>query len=224
VSSEVAERIRLVIADDHAVVRLGLRALVGSAPDIDLVGEAENGEQVLRMCTSVRPHVVVMDLSMSGIDGLEATRRLVRRPDPPKVLALTMHEEEDYLIPALEAGASGYIVKAAAGSELLEAVRAVARGQTWVRPSAAHVLARGWVRRSAQGDLRAGYDSLSDREREVFRLTAQGHPASRIGEVLHLSPKTVDTYRRRINEKLRIGDRSEYVRIALELGVLTVDP
>jgi DNA-binding NarL/FixJ family response regulator len=216
--------IRVIIADDHAVVRLGLRALVGSAPDIELVGEAEDGEQALRLCTSMRPDVVVMDLSMSGMDGLEATRRLIRRPDPPKVLALTMHEEEDYLIPALEAGASGYIVKAAAGSELLEAVRAVARGRTWVRPTAAHVLARGWVKRSAQGDLRTAYDSLSDREREVFRLTAQGHAASRIGEVLHLSPKTVDTYRRRVNDKLRISDRSDYIRIALELGVLAPDP
>ncbi|MEZ4238249.1 MAG: response regulator transcription factor [Myxococcota bacterium] len=222
--SEGDAPIRLVIADDHAVVRLGLRALVGNAPDMELVGEAEDGAELLRLCTSVQPDVVLMDLSMAGMDGLEATRRLVRRPDPPKVLALTMHEEEEYLIPALEAGASGYIVKAAASSELLEAVRAVASGQTWVRPTAAHVLARGWVRRSAQSDLRTGYDSLSDREREVFRLTAQGHPASRIGELLHLSPKTVDTYRRRINDKLRISDRSDYVRIALELGVLSADP
>lgn len=216
--------IRVVIADDHDVVRLGLRALLGAAADIELVGEARDGDEVLALCATARPDVVVMDLSMGRTDGLAATRQLVRRPDPPKVLALTMHEEEDYLIPALEAGASGYIVKAAASAELLEAIRAVAAGRTWVRPSAAGVLARGWVRRSAQSELRAAYESLSDREREVFLLTAQGHSATRIGEALHLSPKTVDTYRRRVNDKLQIAERSEYVRLALELGVLTAEP
>lgn len=213
--------IRVVIADDHAVVRLGLRALLGAAPDVELAGEARDGEELLRLCTEVRPTVVVVDVSMPKMDGLEATRRLLRRPDPPKVLALTMYEEEEYLIKALEAGVSGYVVKEAAGAELLDAVRTVARGDTWVRPSAAPVLARGWVRRAAQGELRAAYDSLSEREREVFRLTAAGHTAARIGEALHLSPKTVDTYRRRVNEKLGISDRADYVRIALELGILT---
>jgi DNA-binding NarL/FixJ family response regulator len=216
--------IRVVIADDHAVVRLGLRALLAAAPDIDLVGEATDGREALRVCADLRPDVVVMDLTMEGMDGLEATRQLVRRPAPPRVLALTMHEEADYLIPALEAGASGYIVKAAASQELLDAIRAVASGRTWVRPSAAPVLAQGWKRRSAQGELRELYESLSEREREVFRLTAQGHAATRIGDLLHVSPKTVETYRRRVNEKLGISDRSEYVKLALELGVLTSAP
>jgi len=216
--------IRVVIADDHDVVRVGLRALLDGSDGIELVGEAADGEQALRLCTDLRPDVVVMDLSMRGTDGLDAIRKLARRTDPPKVLALTMHDEEDYLIPALEAGANGYIVKAAASSDLLEAIRAVARGQTWVRPSAAHVLARGWAKRSAQGELRSLYDSLSDRERDVFLLTAQGHPASRIGQMLHVSPKTVDTYRRRVNDKLQIDERSDYVRLALELGVLAQNP
>lgn len=216
--------IRVLIADDHAVVRLGLRALLSAAPDIELVGEATDGESALRLCTEVRPQVAVLDLSMPGVDGLEATRRLVRRPEPPKVLILTMHDEEDYLIPALEAGASGYIVKEAASVDLLAAIRAVAGGQTWVRPSAAHVLARGWVRRNAQGELRQAYESLSDREREVFRLTALGHSANRIGEILHVSPKTVETYRRRVSDKIGISDRSDYVKLALELGVLSAEP
>lgn len=216
--------IRVVIADDHAVVRLGLKTLLAAAPDVELVGEARDGEELLQLCTDVRPHVVVVDVSMPRLDGLEATRRLVRRPEPPKVLALTMYEEEEYLIRALEAGVSGYVVKEAAGAELLDAIRTVARGQTWVRPSAAHVLARGWVKRSAQGELRSLYDSLSEREREVFRMTAAGHTAARIGELLHLSPKTVDTYRRRVNEKLGISERADYVRIALELDVLTPGP
>jgi DNA-binding NarL/FixJ family response regulator len=216
--------IRVVIVDDHAVVRLGLRALLQASPDVEVVGEASDGREAVRLCTDAKPNVVIMDLTMDGMDGLEATREITRRPDPPRILALTMHEEEDYLIPALEAGASGYIVKAAASTELLTAIRTVASGRTWVRPSAASVLARGWSKRSQQGELRTDFETLSDREREVFRLTAQGHPASRIGEILHVSPKTVETYRRRVNEKLGITERSDYVTIALELGILGPKP
>jgi two-component system response regulator NreC len=216
--------IRVVIADDHAIVRIGVRALLDTAPDVEVVGEAGSGEEALRLCTDLRPDVVVLDLSMTGIDGLETTRRLRRRSEPPKVLALTMHEEDDYLIPALEAGVHGYIVKSAASAELLDAVRAVARGKTWVRPSAAPILARGFSRRAAREELHAVYEQLSEREREVFRLIAQGHATTRIGELLHVSPKTVDTYRRRVNDKLGTTDRSDYVRLALELGLLTPGP
>lgn len=216
--------IRVVLTDDHDVVRLGMRALLAAAPDIEVVGEASDGAATLRLCAQVLPDVVVMDLSMDGMDGLEATRQLLMRADPPKVLALTMHDEEDYLIPALEAGVSGYIVKDAASAALLDAIRTVASGRTWVRPSAAPVLARGWLRRNAQSETRRAFESLSDREREVFTRTARGLSASAIGEQLHVSPKTVDTYRRRVNDKLGIQKRSEYVRLALELGVLTPDP
>ncbi|HHO50694.1 MAG TPA: response regulator transcription factor, partial [Deltaproteobacteria bacterium] len=120
--------IRVVIADDHAVARLGLRALLSSAPDIGLVGEGASGEEALRLCADHQPDVLVIDLSMRGLDGLDAIRELSRRPSPPRILTLTMHEEEDYLIPSLEAGANGYIMKSAASATLLEAIRAVARG------------------------------------------------------------------------------------------------
>ncbi len=216
--------IRVLLVDDHDVVRIGLRALLERAPGIEVVGEASDGEQALARCAELNPDVVVMDLAMGGVDGLSATRQLSRRTQPPRVLALTMHEEEDYLIPALEAGASGYLVKSAASVDLVEAIRAVARGATWVRPSAADVLARGWQRRSARGELRERFDSLSNRERDVFLLTAQGHPASRIGEMLFLSASTVETYRRRVNDKLQIAERADYVRVSLELGVLTREP
>lgn len=216
--------IRVLLVDDHDVVRVGLRALLTAATDIEVVGEASDGQEALERCASLQPDVVVMDLAMGGVDGLSATRQLARRTNPPRVLALTMHEEEDYLIPALEAGATGYLVKSAASADLVEAIRTVARGATWVRPSAAQVLARGWKRRSAQGELRERYETLSNRERDVFLLTAQGHAAARIGEMLFLSASTVETYRRRVADKLQIGDRSDYVRVALELGVLTREP
>lgn len=218
------KKLRVVIADDHAVARLGLSALLASADDIELVGEGTDGREALRLCADLSPDVLVIDLSMRGMNGLEAMRELVRRPKPPRVLTLTMHEEEDYLIPALEAGANGYIVKSAASSTLLQAIRAVAAGETWVRPRAASVLAAGFARRSAQGELRTRYATLSEREREVFRLVALGHGSPKIGEILHISGKTVDTYRRRVNDKLEIATRAEYVQAALSLEVLTSQP
>ena len=217
--------IRVVLADDHGVVRLGLRTLLSSAPDVEVVGEAADGAEALLLCERLNPDIVVMDLSMSGMDGVTATRELARRRGPsgttPRVLVLTMHDEEEYLIPLLEAGASGYVVKEAASTELLDALRLVAAGRTYVRPSATHVLAEGWARRAQQVETRTRYDLLSERERAVFLLIAQGYTPTQIGERLHISAKTADTYRRRINDKLGIAERAEYVRHALELGLLT---
>lgn len=214
--------IRVVIADDHSVVRMGLRALLDAAPDVTVVAEAADGAAALRACTDQRPDVVVMDLSMDGVDGLTAIRALSRRPDAPKILALTMHEESDYLVPALEAGANGYIVKSAASAELLDAIRSVAAGRTWVRAQAAGVLAAQVARRAAPD--RERYEALSEREREVFGLLARGHTATRVGELLAISPKTVDTYKRRLNDKLGTSDRADYVRLALALDLLKPEP
>ena len=219
--------IRVLLADDHSVVRLGLRSLLGDAPDVEVVGEARDGHEALEACERLAPDVVVMDLSMGGMDGASATREIVRRrggADAPRVLVLTMHEEEEYLIPLLEAGASGYVVKDAASAELLAAVRAVAAGRVYVRPAAAHVLAKGWAERTQRQDVRARYASLSDREREVFLLVAQGYTPTQIGERLNISAKTADTYRRRINDKMRFVERAEYVSTALELGLLAPAP
>ncbi|MCB9697584.1 MAG: response regulator transcription factor [Alphaproteobacteria bacterium] len=217
-------KLRVLIADDHPVMRVGLKALLAAAPDIDVVGEASDGEEALRAITDLRPDVVVMDLSMKPMDGLTALRALGRRGDAPPVLALTMHDERDYLVPALEAGALGYIVKSAASTELLDAVRTVARGVAWVRPSAAPLLASRVSRRSDRSSYRDRYETLSDREREVFVLLAHGHTTTGIGERLHLSPKTVDTYRRRVNSKLEVTERADYVRVALELGLMAPPP
>ena len=215
--------IRVLLADDHGVVRLGLRTLLGAAPDVEVVGEASDGREALAQAEALAPDIVVMDLSMDGMDGVAATRELARlrgsRPTP-RVLVLTMHDEEEYLIPLLEAGASGYVVKDAASTELLDALRVVAAGRTYVRPSAAHVLAEGWTRRAQQDGARTRYESLSERERAVFVLIAQGYTPSQIGERLHISAKTADTYRRRINEKMGFSERADYVRHALELGLL----
>ena len=215
--------IRVVLADDHDVMRLGLRTLLAAAPDIEVVGEAGDGAEAVARVEALSPDVVIMDLAMgtsAGADGVSATREITRRGTLTRVLVLTMHDEEAYLIPVLEAGAAGYIVKSSASTDLLTAVRTVARGGTFVRPEAARVLAEGWKQRAADDEARARFDSLSTRERSVFQLIAEGYSTSQIGERLFISAKTADTYRRRINDKLGTVERADYVRLALTLGLL----
>jgi DNA-binding NarL/FixJ family response regulator len=217
----MTRKIRVLLVDDHAVVRLGLSALLATDAEMDIVGEASDGHAAIELAARLEPDVVVMDIVMPGMDGVTATRELARRLPNVRVIALTMHDEEDYLIPLLEAGAAGYIVKEAASSDLLDAIRTVASGRQYVRPSAARVLAAGWTRRAAQDQARSAFETLSERERDVFCQMAQGYSSSQIGARLFISAKTVDTYRRRINEKLGFTDRSDYVRLALDLGLLT---
>ena len=212
--------VRVLLVDDHDVVRLGLRSLLGSAPDVTIVGEASDGREALVLDERLTPDVVVMDLSMAGMDGATATREIVRRRPGARIVVLTMHDEEEYLIPLLEAGAQGYVVKSAVTTDLLPAVRTVAAGRVFVRPAAARVLAEGWTRRAQQDETQARFALLSDREREVFQLVAQGYSPTQIGERLFISAKTVDTYRRRINEKLGVQERADWVRLALRLGLL----
>ena len=212
--------IRVVLADDHTVVRAGLKAVLGTARDIDVVGEARDGQEALALVDRFNPHVVVMDLSMTGMDGATATKAIVAKGGETRVLILTMHPEEEYLIPLLEAGAAGYLVKSAADRELVDAVRAVAKGDVYVRHSAARVLARGLTQKDPHAVDKERFGRLTERERDVLRLTAHGYSAPEIGEKLFISPKTVDTYKQRINEKLGISHRAEYVQLALRLGLL----
>jgi DNA-binding NarL/FixJ family response regulator len=212
--------IRVVLADDHTVVRAGLKAVLGTAKDIDVVGEARDGREAIALVDRFKPDVVVMDLSMSGMDGTAATKEIVGKGVPTRVLILTMHPEEDYLVPLLEAGAAGYLVKSAADRELVDAVRAVANGDVYVRPTAARVLAKGLTKKDPHQVDRERFEKLTERERDVLRLTAQGYSAPEIGERLFISPKTVDTYKQRINEKLGLSHRADYVQFALRLGLL----
>ena len=217
------DQIRVVLADDHAIVRAGLKAILGSARDIAVVGEASNGRDAIALAERFRPHVVVMDLTMAEMDGIAATKALGATASPPRVLVLTMHPEDEYLVPLLEAGASGYLVKSTADRDLVDAVRAVARGDLYVRPSAARVLARELKKKEEAADDRARYEKLTERERDVLRLTAEGYTAPEIGEKLHISPKTVDTYKQRVNEKLGLMHRPDYVQFALRVGILAAE-
>ncbi|MBX6332772.1 MAG: response regulator transcription factor [Gemmatimonadaceae bacterium] len=214
------DTIRVILADDHAVVRAGLKAVLGTAPDIQVIGEASSGREAVALAERLKPDVVITDLSMPDLDGTAATKEIVSRGLPSRVLVLTMHEEEEYLIPLLEAGAAGYLVKSAADRELIAAVRSVAHGDTYVRPAAARILARGLTRKDPAKAERERYEHLTPRERDVLRLIAHGYSAPEIGDQLGISPKTVDTYKQRIQEKLGLAHRTEYVQFALKLGLL----
>jgi two-component system, NarL family, response regulator NreC len=212
--------IRVLLADDHAVVRAGLKAVLGAAPDIDIVGEAKDGREAVALVERLNPDVVVMDLSMGGLDGTEATKEIVAKNLPARVLILTMHAEEDYLVPLLEAGAAGYLVKSAADRELVDAVRAVNAGEVYVRPSVARFLAASIRGHPTSPTRDERLTVLSDRERTVVELLAEGYNGPEIGDRLGISAKTVETYKQRIGDKLGIEHRAEFVRFALEVGLL----
>ena len=216
-----ADPIRVILADDHAVVRAGLKAVLGASTGIDVVGEAADGAEAIALTEKLDPDVVIMDLTMEPMDGASATREIALRKLRARVLVLTMHAEDDYLVPALEAGAAGYLMKNAADRELVDAVRTIARGDMFIRPSAAKILAQGVTKKNPLDAERARFERLTDREQNVLRLTAQGYSAPEIGEKLFISPKTVDTYKQRIGDKLGLTHRAEYIAFALKLGLLT---
>lgn len=219
-----SDSIRVLLVDDHAVVRAGLRAVLSIAKDIEVVSEASSGREAIALAARIQPDVVVMDISMAELNGLAATPELLTVSPSSRVLFLTMHGEEEYLTAALQAGASGYLVKSAANRELVDAVRAVARGDIFVQPAAARVLARRLRDAENGAEDRSRLDRLSDRERNVLRLVAEGYSAPDIATRLGISAKTVDTYRHRIGEKLGLTGRPDYVRFALRTGLLSFDP
>ncbi len=212
--------IRILLVDDHAMFRAGIRALLEAEGGYVVVGEAATGEEGIEQALALKPDVVVMDLSMPGTNGLEATRRIQALGLHSRVLVLTVHAEEEYLVPVVEAGASGYLTKTSADRDLVEAIRVVARGEVYLPPRATRLLLQKYT--SAEpGEEEGGLRDLSGREREVLALTAEGFSSREIGEKLFISPKTVDTYRSRIMAKLGLNHRSELVRFALRVGLLS---
>lgn len=214
--------ITVIVADDHAVLRAGLRSLLESERDIEVVGEAATGEEAIDLAREIEPVVVVMDLSMPGMGGLVATREIRSSGLVTEVLVLTMHPENEVLEPILDAGAKGYLPKTSADRDLVTALRAVARGEAYLPPGATGLLVDRFTA-GARKENANGLDRLSRRERQVLALTAEGFTSTEIGERLEISPKTVDTYRSRIMQKLALEHRSELVRFALRTGLLRAE-
>ncbi|HEX7978574.1 MAG TPA: response regulator transcription factor [Gemmatimonadaceae bacterium] len=213
--------IRVVLVDDHQLVRAGLKSVLHACADITVVGEAAGGDEAVALATRTHPEVVVMDLEMPEGDGLTATRRLVDVAPEVRVLIVTVYEEREKLLDVLKAGARGFLSKSAAERELGEAIRVVASGDVYVRPAVARALADSTEAPPRERtDARARLARLSDREQTVVVLTARGFNGPEIGRQLGITAKTVDTYKQRIEEKLGLSHRSEYVRFALEADLL----
>jgi DNA-binding NarL/FixJ family response regulator len=215
---QLTRPIRVLLADDHGILRAGLRALLGSEPDMEVVGEAADGEEAVERTAELDPDVVVLDIAMPRLDGLEATRRIRDRGLHAKVLILTVHAEERYLLPVLRAGGAGYVQKSGADTDLLDAIRTVARGDAFLYPGATRLLLADYLGR--EGESRDRNRDLSERERQVLALTAEGYSAQEIGDRLILSPKTVETYRERAMHKLGLRRRADLVHYALRSGLL----
>ena len=219
--TESPVRIRILLADDHAILRLGLKTLLGAEPDMVVVGEAEDGRAATEKAQQLKPDVVVMDIAMPNLNGLEATREIKKLGLECQIVILTVHAQERYLFPVLQAGASGYVLKSAADTELVQAIRTIACGQVFLYPTATKLLLEDYMKRIHAGEERERYDGLTDRERAVVRLVAEGYTSQEIAEKLVISAKTVETYRARVMEKLNLQHRSELVKYALRVGLIT---
>jgi two-component system response regulator NreC len=217
----VRKKISVLLADDHAILRSGLRALLALESDMEVVGEASNGLEAVELAQSLSPDVVVMDISMPEMDGLSAARRLQDHGYEGHIVILTVHAEEPYLFQTLRVGASGYVLKSSADGELMDAIRAAHRDEVFLYPSAVQKVLKEY-RRGVRGDGGTSeFARLTNREQEVLQFTAAGFTNQEIAAKLIISPKTVDTYRQRIMEKLNLHHRSELVRYALKTGLLT---
>jgi two-component system response regulator NreC len=211
--------IKLMLADDHEIVRAGLRMLLGAQSDMEIVAEASSGGEAIELAQTHQPDVVLMDIAMPDMNGMEATRQLKVRCPSVAVLALTIHEEQGYFFQMLDAGASGYIPKRAAPEDLVQAIRTVHRGEVFLHSSVATVLVKDYLQR---GGAVTGADlsSLTEREREVLTLIAEGLTNKQIGERLGISPKTVARHRDNITKKLALSSRAELTRYAIQKGLI----
>ena len=216
------KKIRLLLVDDHAVVRSGLRMLLESETNVEIVGEAGNASDAISMLSQLEPDVILMDIGLPDMSGIDATREIKRLHPDIYILALTIHEDEEYFFKMLEAGANGYIPKRAAPEELITAINAAAMGEVYLFPSMAKFLVWAYLSEELPGRQPDDLDGLTPREQEVLTLLADGIPTNDIAEELHISPKTVARHRENIMRKLNLHSRTELVRYAIRKGIIKI--
>lgn len=215
--------ITVILADDHAVVRDGLRALLSSQSDIEIVGDAADGREAVRQSASVRPDVVVIDIAMPQLNGIEAASQILEASPATAIVILSMHATAEHIARALLAGARGYLLKESAGSEVIEAIREVHAGGRYLSKQISDLVLENYLAQHETAGAKNPLERLSDREREVLQLVVEGKTSAEIADILSLSPKTVDTYRSRIMEKLGIGDLPRLVKFAIQHGITPLD-
>jgi len=213
-------KIRVFLADDHLILREGIRSLLEKVPDIEMVGEAGEGGEAVAKVEQLVPDVVLMDITMPGLNGLEATRQIKQKNPQVKVLILTMHETDQYLSQMLRAGASGYVVKTTATSELISAVRAVHQGNVYLYPSITRMLVDDYLQRVKRGEEKTSYEGLTSREREILMYIAEDKKNKEIADLLGISVRTVQAHRTNLMDKLGAHDRTELVKYAISRGMI----
>lgn len=214
------QKIRVYLADDHTIVRRGIARLLDEEADMEVVGEAGDGTEAIQGVQQLRPDVVLMDIGMPGLSGIEATRQIVQTVPGVQVLILTVYDQADLLFRALQAGAAGYVLKGADMDDLLRAIRTVHSGEVFIHPQMATRLVQDYLKRLESGEGQDQYEKLSGREREILPMLADDLMNREIAEVLHISPLTVQTYRQRIMQKLNLHSRSELLKYALRKGLI----
>lgn len=216
------DKIRVLIADDHAIVRAGIRSLLDGQPNIEVIAEASNGCQAIELATRLQPDVVLMDIVMGDLDGMVATQEIKERAPEVKVLALTMHDREEFFFAMLKAGALGYVLKGSEPNDLLTAIEVVYRGEPFLSPSVTKAVLEDYLGHKSTQDT-SGYDSLTLREKEVLHLTAEGKTTREMADLLHLSTKTVEKHRAKMMEKLDLQNLTELIKYAIRKGLIDVD-
>ncbi len=214
-------KIRVFLTDDHLILREGIRSLLKKVPDIEMVGEAGDGVEAIAKVEQLVPDVVLMDITMPRLNGLEATRQIKQKNPQVKVLVLTMHETNQYLSQMLQVGASGYVVKAAAASELLSAIRTVHQGDVYLYPAITRMLVHDYLQKVKVGEEKTSYDGLTSREKEILMLIAEGKKNREIANLLSISLRTVQAHRTNLMDKLGAHDRTELVKYAISKGLIT---
>lgn len=213
-------KIRVLICDDHAILRDGIKLLLNSQLDMEVVGEAIDGREAVEQARALQPDMILMDIAMPGLNGLEATKQIRRDVPDARVLVLTMYENDEYVSRMLEAGVLGYVLKKAAGTELVNAIRSIHQGEAFLYPSITKRLVEDYLRRVETGQERDSFGGLTDREREVLQLVAEGHVNREIAEILNISVRTAQNHRAHIMEKLGIHDRGELIKYAIQKGII----
>jgi two-component system response regulator NreC len=214
-------KLRIVLGDDHTLLRQGLRKILEDRPGWEVVAEAGDGREAVRQVVAMHPDVAILDIGMPLLNGIDATRQIVRRLPECRILILSMHANEAYIIQALKAGARGYLLKDSADTDLIRGVSSVAAGKSFFSPAVAKVMLDDYVRHLSEKGIADRYDSLSEREREIFQLVAEGRSNKEVAELLSLSPATVETHRAHILQKLDVHNTAELVLYAVRRGVIS---